>query len=65
MTPKEKAIVLVTKFTTFTTEFYPNDTEMAVECAIVLVDEILEVNKYSHDTFLNYWQEVKQEIEKL
>ena len=42
------------------------DWEMAGECALIAVDEIinyLEVDGFS--TQINYWQEVKQEIIKL
>ena len=40
--------------------------ESAIECALIAVDEILGViqNLYFMGT-VNYWQEVKQEMEKL
>jgi hypothetical protein len=42
----------------------------AKQCAIIAVDEIaLKINGHHKDselnTFIDYWQEVKQEIEKL
>jgi hypothetical protein len=62
MTPKEKAKKLVGKMR--------RDNEMnyqyAKQCALIAVDEILKITWV--DKFLiteDYWQEVKQEIEKL
>ena len=64
MTPKEKAIELYYKYYNqlsfdLTDEF--ND-KCAKQCALIAVDEIIE-----HCNYVNkwYWQEVKQEIEKL
>lgn len=70
MTPQEKAEKLVLKyekylFNTFTTD---ENWVKCVECALIAVDEILK----SYDTKnliypkeVKFWQEVKQEIEKL
>lgn len=66
MTPKEKAEELVDKFNL-------KSGLMSIErkqCALILCDEILSINYpfssvenfYCH---ANYWNEVKQEIEKL
>lgn len=74
MTPKEKAINLVEKFIPYTKvskggfgleDYYDN----AKECALIAVDEILKSYlKYqifeTYDEY-KYWEEVKQEIEKL
>ena len=73
MTPKEKAIELVDKFTVVGLQ----QRAEGYQCAIIAVDEILEVtapciDKYEpyyqelddNQTQL-YWQEVKQELEKL
>ena len=65
MTPKEKAIELVNKFL----QIYEGRVPQAKQCALICVDEILE----SHYKVLvgvmpkvsDYWQEVKQEINKL
>ena len=67
MTPKEKAKELVDKFI-----FIDNgekfqiisiaDEKRAIQCALIAVDEILEECRLEKDW---YWQEVKQEIEKL
>ena len=68
MTPKEKAKELVEKYAIWSwTDVC--DYEGAKQCALIAVDEILE----SHYKLLSgvnpsvykYWQEVKQEIEKL
>ena len=76
MTPKQKAEELVDKYRIF---LQNTDTEVGEEilctlvaksCALIAVDEILEDDVYdmSEELFenrINYWQEVKQEIEKL
>ena len=63
MTPKEKAKELVFKFDD-TMEF-STPQRFAKQCALIAVDEIL--NLQNEDIYMNYtfWQEVKQEIEKL
>ena len=62
MTPKEKATQLIYAFEAFTDR--DNEYEFAKQCALIAVDEILNkaICKYSEAV---YWQEVKQEIEKL
>ena len=69
MTPKEKAKELVDKF-----YYIPNSQGIfmmqdyqAKECALIAVDEIiLEMNSVMlPNPFKQYWQEVKQEIEKV
>jgi hypothetical protein len=69
MTPKEKADELYVGFWHLT-----NDSRIAKQCALIPVDEILEIcsfdcitNLHNHEfeAKFNYWQEVKQEIEKL
>ena len=68
MTPKEKAKELVDKFKQYSwmsyTEGFEETSikESAKQCALIAVDEIMKVlNGYD----FYYWQEVKQEIEKL
>jgi hypothetical protein len=78
MTPQEKAKELVREFKKYA--YYPKtkDDEIFVDklktnakqCALIAVDEILDVDccDMSEAYFYNhieYWQEVKQEIEKL
>ena len=64
MPPKEKAEELVNKFY----PMFSNSARDALtkQCALIAVDQILEViqNLYFMGT-VDYWQEVKQEIEKL
>jgi hypothetical protein len=68
MTPKEKSMQLIYAFEAFTDR--DNELEFAKQCALIAVDEILdaisgmvdEENGYSAD---EYYQEVKQEINKL
>ena len=69
MEPREKARELVDKFLQFTpVEF---EYEYAKQCALIAVDEIIlaipdasdDDSPYNHE--LKYWQEVKEEIDKL
>ena len=65
MTPKEKAQKLVEKFIQTN-----GNSFFAKECALIAVDEILLYLKNSDDVMtsikaVDYWQEVKKEIEKL
>ena len=64
MTPKEKAIELVEDMHDAPETGY---NEHAKVCALVAVDEILSVITNSNDYYImsNYYQQVKQEIEKL
>ena len=63
MTAKEKSKELVDKFYTLNNiEATDMPIQVAKECALICVDEISEA--YSGD-ILEFWQEVKQEIEKL
>jgi hypothetical protein len=63
MTAKEKAKEIAMKFDKY------GQTDNAVKCALICVDEILESlwnvgNSFPNDE-IKYWQEVKQEINKL
>ena len=68
MTPKEKAKQLVYKFKD---DLYKQRgvtiyTEDAILCALIAVDEILNsINPFGQFLGKDYWQEVKQEIERL
>ena len=65
MTAKLKAKELLDKMTTNAHSLIYKNL-YAKECALIAVDEILNViedNCLEYDD--NYWQEVKQEIEKL
>ena len=66
MTPKEKALELVDKFEH--AKKYANSSnamsrELAKECALVAVDEILV--GYMGNPKVKYWTEVKRETELL
>jgi hypothetical protein len=76
MTPKEKAKELCDKFLrTYKVSLYPpfnSATQEAKECALIAVDEIIDSytkeKSYGYitsDKIIPYWEEVKQEIEKL
>jgi hypothetical protein len=78
MTPKEKAKELVDKFRK---EFDWVESDYAIDlyrdtrqCALIVVDEIIELCEFDviYDVLnqrymdkLNYWDEVRQEINKL
>ena len=71
MTPKEKAIELFDKMheKIYNGDMY-DDLYRAQQCALIAVDEILKTVNDPDDTFLSkdgvdYWEEVKQEIEAL
>ena len=81
MTPKKKAKEIFTRMYKAYDPLnkYPMCFDTAKQCALVAVDEIMSEAKWWHDTSsyeestdfeggekrLNYWQEVKTEIEKL
>ena len=73
MTAKEKAIELFDKFGEFTMEWdeldgYVEDKYNAKQCALIAVDEIIEAmqfNSWQNRNEIEYYQEVKQEINKL
>jgi hypothetical protein len=69
MTPQEKAIELVERYTNMAYNF--NSYSYDKRCALIAVDEILKLSYFTHepseddDLYSNYWKEVKTEIEKL
>lgn len=74
MTPKEKAIELVDKYNNSIMSFLSDNMKYqnAIKCALIAVDEIIKTDMLiDEDTFvetpsyLQYWKEVKQELEKL
>ena len=76
MTPKEKAFELAHKFRLLEIRTSENSYMMilmadAKQCALIAVDEILDLKhivtlrRNMHEMELEYWDEVKQEIEKL
>jgi hypothetical protein len=63
MTPKEKALDLVEDMFNCPETGY---NEHKIECALVAVDEILDTIKWCiGDSQVEYWQDVKKELEKL
>jgi hypothetical protein len=69
MTPKEKAIELVDKIY-YCQRYADNEDYIPLEawkrakqCALIAVDELLLLITYQPT--IDYWNEVKQEIEKL
>lgn len=65
MTPQEKAIELVDKFKYIS--YYLDDIQNHKEGALIAVDEIINSvdNEHVSDIYNEFWEEVKQEIEKL
>jgi hypothetical protein len=75
MTPQQKALQLIDKFENYS--FMDIDKKIssfnsAKQCALVAVDEIINTGLLLDSsiyvmvkTSLDYWQQVKQEIEKL
>jgi hypothetical protein len=67
ITPKDKAIELYIKYI----DAYNNinlqvsDYKFAKQCALIAVDEMLSVLIHEANPLAYYWQEVKEEIEKL
>jgi hypothetical protein len=71
MTPKEKANELVDKFDNFDVLGEDHNGFTAQQCALVAVDEIIKSIDFDWMEIQNlesehrYWEQVKQEIEKL
>jgi hypothetical protein len=64
MTPKLKAEELINKY--LDANYSDLSIYGALSCALIAVDEILNyLEVYGFSTQIEYWQEVKQEIEKL
>jgi len=73
MEAKQKAIILHDKMFVNSKSIGGafTDWELAKQCALIVVDEIINANPYSNplntnvESTMQYWQEVKKEIEKL
>ena len=73
MTPREKAKELFRKFIAPTQQWddvdgYITDEYNAKQCSLIAVDEVIEAlheHHWQNRLIINYWEEVKQEIEKL
>jgi hypothetical protein len=64
MTPKEKAKELIDKYEFVYIQNYTSMFEVK-ECALIAVDEILSLHKKVALETLEFYLEVKQEIEKI
>ena len=71
MTPKEKAVLLVASMSFSKAKVADYETGQMVDvpgniyakqCALIAVDELIKETDWSE---ADYWEEVKQEIEKL
>jgi hypothetical protein len=71
MTPKEKSEYLIKEFMPYQDDYYNDEPiDGAISCALIAVDECIELllNINPHMAFpqqVEYWQEVKQELENL
>ena len=69
---KEKAIELISKFKPYA-DYQEDDCFNQIEkmlinakqCALIAVEEILDIAEFYNDVEFIWWEEVKQEIEKL
>lgn len=65
MTAKKKAIELINRYNLVVLDTALGGSNIRVKkCALIAVNEILSVNWKSQED-VDYWQQVKQEIEKL
>jgi hypothetical protein len=62
MTPKEKANELVEKFASMNNDSHTNEYE--IKSSLIVVDEILNM-LIGDNVTVEYWNEVRQEIEKI
>jgi hypothetical protein len=68
MKPQEKALELVSKYMMVDThdeDHFIIRQQRGKKCALIAVDEILADRMPFEHSSVEYWQEVKQEIEKL
>jgi hypothetical protein len=74
MRPKEKAIEIYDKFEEHSTYSFNENKELsskhhAKQCALIALNEIIQAIRYTEAKkdygYVGYWNEVKQEIEKL
>lgn len=68
MTPKEKAIQLFNEFNISLIHEISHSASRnysSYKCAVIAVDEIIEILSKDINPLINYWFEVKQELEAL
>ena len=66
MTPKEKALELVEQFASVL--MHDEVYEDSIKCALISVDEVIKAlheHHWQNRLLIDYWQEVKNELEKL
>jgi hypothetical protein len=71
MTPQEKAEELVDKFMDYSDSRFNVNNDLsplytAKQCALIAVDEVIESlheHHWQNRLIINYWEEVKKEIE--
>lgn len=63
MTPKDKAKDLVDKYLDIDSKYEYLSYSMAKQCALIAVDTVLWMA--SHYATIEYWNEVKQEIQEI
>lgn len=71
MSPKEKAIKLIEKFENLQSnkmsDYSKIEYPTAKLCALIAVDEVLdalEEHRWQNRLIMDYWEEIKQEIEE-
>ena len=70
LTPKQKAKELFSKYQNIylTEDSMGIDDELAKQCALIAIDEIVKIKLlwFQKDTeYLDFWQEVKEELLKI
>ena len=67
MTPKDKAIELYIKYIDAYNDrnLQVIDYKFAKQCALIAVDDIIKDKKMFNQISVEYWEDVRQEIEKL
>jgi hypothetical protein len=66
MTPQEKAKELVEQFASVL--MHDEVYEDSIKCALIAVDKVIESlheHHWQNRLIINYWEEVKHEIEKI
>ena len=64
MEAKDKAKELITRFEFIDLSILTNPESVYKQCALICVEEITNSPKIVLMSHFNYWQDVKQEIEK-
>jgi hypothetical protein len=66
MTPREKALDLVAQFSSVL--MHDEVYDDSIKCARIAVDEVIEAlheNAWQNRLIIDFWKEVKHELEKL